>query len=149
MTWWLVINRPCPWTRCSMITIRKCLPSQSIWGCGTTCSSSLSRGQTPPIVKSTASSDDETLDFSSLLANIADEDLKEALTLNQIGNISDEFSNVTNAHFPVETAGTSESNVDIDSLTNLTDDTGRRTLFLEMEEFWNFQFEDNLNFQLL
>ena len=133
-----------------MITIRKCLTSPSIWGCGTTCSSSFSHGQTPPLVKSAASSgggasDQETIDFSNLLANIADEDLKEALTLNQIGNISDAFSNVTNVNFPVETA-TSESNVDI--VTNLTDDTGR-TLFLEMEEFWNFQFEDNLNFQLL
>ena len=114
-------------------------------------------------------SKEETIDTSNILANKADEDLKEALALNhivvmtngdaQIENNSDTFLNVTNVNVTaVEmahgVAATSESNVGdmndglIDSLTNLLDDTGR-TLFYEMEEFWNFQFEDNLNFQLL
>jgi hypothetical protein len=135
-------------------------------GCGPhscTCprSSSLFHGQTLPLQQESAASsgggasDEETIDFGDLLGNITDEELKEALALdNVMPNGGDElfqsfsqtdfcFKNVTDFHFPGD-----ETN-DVLATNHFSNDT-EQTFACTMDEYpiLNGQFEDNLYYQL-
>ena len=132
-------------------------------GCGPhdcTCprTSSLFHGQTLPLQQESAASsrggasDEETIDFGDLLENITDEDLKEALALDIVmPNGGDElfqsfsqtdfcFKHVTDFHFPGD-----ETN-DVLATNHFSNDT-EQTFTCTMDEYWNGQFEDNLDYQ--